>query len=88
MATGTASFEHDERALIEGERWGLVKIVADARTKEILGGHIVGEHAGELIHEVVAAMAGRLEPRTIGGAIHAYPTTSQSVRSAFSAIRD
>lgn len=87
VVTGIASFEHDERAEIEGERRGHVKVVADARTGEVLGGHIVGEHAGELIHEIVAVMAGRLSPPTVGGAIHAYPTRSQSVRSALSAIR-
>ena len=87
VIVGTASMADDERAVIEGETAGLVKVVADAETKEILGGHVVGERAGELIHEIVAAMAGRLHPRDVGSAIHAYPTTSQSVRAAFSRIR-
>ena len=87
VQVGTARMENDERAVIEGETFGLVKVVADAETKEILGGHVVAERAGELIHEIVAVMAGRVTPREIGSAIHAYPTTSQSVRAAFSRIR-
>jgi dihydrolipoamide dehydrogenase len=61
----------------------MVKLVADARTGELLGGHIVAEGAGAMIHEVVAVMAGRVPTGTIGGAIHAYPTLSGSVKGAF-----
>jgi pyruvate/2-oxoglutarate dehydrogenase complex dihydrolipoamide dehydrogenase (E3) component len=49
----------------------------------VLGGHIVGDEAGAMIHEVVAAMAGRLTPSNVGEAIHAYPTFSESVAGAF-----
>lgn len=87
VQVGVASMADDERSVIEGETFGLVKIVADAETKEVLGGHIVAERAGELIHEIVAAMAGGAGPRDVGSAIHAYPTASQSVRAAFSRIR-
>jgi pyruvate/2-oxoglutarate dehydrogenase complex dihydrolipoamide dehydrogenase (E3) component len=79
-------FDDDERAQIEGERWGLVKLVADARSGELLGGHIVGEHAGELLAEVIAAMVGRIEPASVGSAIHPYPTLSQAVQGAFRAL--
>lgn len=87
VIVGTADMADDERAMIEDETAGLVKVVADAETKEVLGGHVVGERAGELIHEIVAVMAGRVHARDVGSAIHAYPTTSQSVRRAFSRIR-
>ena len=60
-----------------------MKLVADASTGELLGGHIVGEEAGAMIHEVVAAMAGRVDPSVAGEAIHAYPTYSESVKGAF-----
>ncbi len=50
----------NERADIDGSAHGLVKLVADARSGELLGGHIVGEEAGAMIHEVVAVMAGRV----------------------------
>ena len=83
VRTATLSLSENERSLIDGRPEGLVKLVADARTGELLGGHIVGEEAGAMIHEVVAAMAGKLTPATVGGAIHAYPTFSESVQGAF-----
>jgi pyruvate/2-oxoglutarate dehydrogenase complex dihydrolipoamide dehydrogenase (E3) component len=73
----------NERSLIDGRPDGLVKLVADASTGELLGGHVVGDEAGAMIHEVVAAMAGRLDPSSVGDAIHAYPTFSESVAGAF-----
>jgi pyruvate/2-oxoglutarate dehydrogenase complex dihydrolipoamide dehydrogenase (E3) component len=72
----------NERASIDGARHGVVKLVADAASLELLGGHIVGEEAGAMIHEVVAMMAGRVGTSTIGDAIHAYPTASESVKVA------
>lgn len=83
VRTATVPLSENERSLIDGRPEGLVKLVADARTGELLGGHIVGEEAGAMIHEVVAAMAGKLTPATVGGAIHAYPTFSESVQGAF-----
>lgn len=87
VATGVMRFADGERARIDGVTDGLVKIVADAGTGEVLGGHIVGEHAGALIHEVVAAMAGDAPVSRIGDTIHAYPTLSEVVRDAFRAAR-
>ena len=60
---GRAPFAENSRSFIEGERAGHVKLVADGSTGELLGGHIVGEHADELIHEVVAIMAAVVLPR-------------------------
>ena len=73
----------NERSDIDGSPFGLVKLVADARSGELLGGHIVGEEAGAIIHQVVAAMSGRVPTSAIGDAIHAYPTLSESVKGAF-----
>ncbi len=81
--TAVLRFEDSERARIDGRTYGLVKLVADARSGELLGGHIVGEEAGAMIHEVVAAMAGHVPSREIGEAIHAYPTRSEHVKGAF-----
>ena len=83
VATGVTWFSENSRSYIEGEQAGLVKIVADAGTGEVLGGHIVAEAGGELIHQVAVAMAGRVPPKVIGETIHAYPTLSESVRWAF-----
>lgn len=83
VVTSLQPLADNDRAVIEGNPEGHVKLVADIRTGELLGGHIVGEGAGEMIHEVVVAMAGRVPLRTIADAIHAYPTTSEAVRGAF-----
>ncbi|MFN2543000.1 MAG: NAD(P)/FAD-dependent oxidoreductase [Actinomycetota bacterium] len=88
VVTSLLRFEDNERAFIEGRTHGIVKLVADARTGELLGGHIVGEGAGEMIHEVVAAMAGRVHPSAVGHAIHAYPTLSESVKGAFQQLAE
>ncbi len=83
VLTATVQLGNNERAHIDGRLYGIVKLVADARTAELVGGHIVGRDAGAMIHEVVAAMAGRVPAQAIGDAIHAYPTHSESVKAAF-----
>ena len=82
VRTSALRFEDNERAHIDGRTAGLVKLVGDARTGELLGGHIVGEEAGAMIHEVVALMASRTPAAVAGAAIHAYPTLSESVKGA------
>jgi pyruvate/2-oxoglutarate dehydrogenase complex dihydrolipoamide dehydrogenase (E3) component len=88
VRTGIAEIADNERSIIDGRPAGVVKLVADARTGELLGGHIVAEEAGAMIHEVVAAMAGRDPAATIGSAIHAYPTLSESVKGAFQQLAE
>ena len=83
IRTAITQLGDNERSAIDGHSFGLVKLVADARSDELLGGHIVGEDAGAMIHEVVAAMSGRVPASAIGDAIHAYPTLSESVKGAF-----
>jgi pyruvate/2-oxoglutarate dehydrogenase complex dihydrolipoamide dehydrogenase (E3) component len=74
--------EDNERATIEGQTHGLVKLVAEARSGEVLGGHIVSQEAGAMIHEVVAIMAARAPAHVVGDAIHAYPTLSEALKAA------
>jgi pyruvate/2-oxoglutarate dehydrogenase complex dihydrolipoamide dehydrogenase (E3) component len=83
VKTAVLRIEDNERAQIDGQTAGSVKLVADGRTGEVIGGHIVGEGAGAMIHEVVAVMAARTPPAIPGEAIHAYPTLSESVKGAF-----
>jgi pyruvate/2-oxoglutarate dehydrogenase complex dihydrolipoamide dehydrogenase (E3) component len=88
VRTALVRLDDNERSGIDGHPFGVVKLVADARSDELLGGHIVGDEAGALIHEVVAAMAGRIPASAVGGAIHAYPTLSESVRGAFQELSE
>jgi pyruvate/2-oxoglutarate dehydrogenase complex dihydrolipoamide dehydrogenase (E3) component len=82
VRTSVIPIADNERATIEGSGFGVVKLVADAADGRLLGGHIVADGAGAMIHEVVAMMAGQVAAPTIGDAIHAYPTLSESVKAA------
>ncbi|MEK6758213.1 MAG: mercuric reductase [Deltaproteobacteria bacterium] len=74
-------FKDVDRAVIEGEGHGLIKLVCDSKAR-ILGAHILGPHAGELIHEYVLAIRENLPVTKISRAIHVYPTDSQGVKRA------
>lgn len=80
-AVVTASVEFDElaRAITSDQRLGCVKLVVDRATHQILGGHILAAHAGELIAEVALAMRYRLPISAISDTIHSYPTMSEAV---------
>jgi pyruvate/2-oxoglutarate dehydrogenase complex dihydrolipoamide dehydrogenase (E3) component len=82
VCTSVVPIADNERARIDGAAFGVVKLIASATDGELLGGHIVGDGAGAMIHEVVAMMAGRLQAPVIADAIHAYPTLSESVNAA------
>lgn len=88
VVTSVMPFEDNERSHIEGSTYGLVKLVADGGTGELLGGHIVGEEAGALIHQVVLMMVARTTAPAVARAIHAYPTLSESVKGALLGIDD
>jgi len=70
-------FSDNDRAQAEEENKGFAKIICIGRKNEIVGAHIVGAHAGELIHEVVLAMKQRLSITALGSMIHVYPTLTQ-----------
>lgn len=67
---------------------GMVKILTDADTKEIIGAHIVGAEATELIHELLLARTAELLPEDVATMIHAHPTLSESVMEAMRAAED
>ena len=69
-----------------GELEGLVKIIAHAQTDQILGAHIIGPHAADMIHEVAVAMRGELPSRVIMETIHAHPTLSEAVLEVAQAL--
>lgn len=68
-----------DRALCDGEAVGLTKLVC-TRTGRILGAHILGPQAGDLIQEVVLAMRKGLPVGALSQTIHAYPTLAEAVR--------
>lgn len=81
-------FSANGKALSMGETDGLVKIVGDAPTGRILGMHILGAHADDLIHEGALAIKMGLTAKDIAGTIHAHPTLSEAVMEAAHGISD
>ena len=69
------AFGDVDRALADGETEGFAKIVT-GKGGRILGGHIIGPDAGNLIHEVVLAMRRNIPIQTLSTTIHVYPTLS------------
>ena len=71
---------HDvDRAIAEGETKGFIKVIATHWKGKILGVHLVGPNAGEVIHEFVLAMSAGIPLRKLAGIIHVYPTFSSIV---------
>ena len=84
--SGSFPFSANARARALGDTAGLVKFLADARTDEILGVHIVGPFAGELIAEAAVAMAFRASSEDIGMICHAHPSLSEAMKDAALAV--
>ncbi len=67
---------------------GFVKILADAKTDRVLGGHILGKGAGEMIHEIAVLMEFSGSAEDLARTCHAHPTMSEAVREAAMACGD
>jgi dihydrolipoamide dehydrogenase len=79
---GRFPFSANGRARSMGEPTGFVKFIADAKTDELLGCHMIGANVSELIQEAVLAFEYRGSSEDIGITIHAHPTLSESVKEA------
>eukprot|EP00546_Thalassionema_frauenfeldii_P013594 CAMPEP_0178915474 /NCGR_PEP_ID=MMETSP0786-20121207/12046_1 /TAXON_ID=186022 /ORGANISM="Thalassionema frauenfeldii, Strain CCMP 1798" /LENGTH=522 /DNA_ID=CAMNT_0020588587 /DNA_START=228 /DNA_END=1796 /DNA_ORIENTATION=- len=74
--------EHNDRAILESDNHGFVKIICEKGTDKILGATIVASRAGEIINEVTLAMKHGIGLGDIGRNIHAYPTTGEALMGA------
>ena len=79
---GKSLFLASGKAKASGLTEGLVKVLVDKNTKKILGAHIIGPEASNLIHELVIAMQNDLTADQITSTIHAHPTYSETVHEA------
>jgi dihydrolipoamide dehydrogenase len=79
---GRFPFSANGRARGSGETEGFVKIIRDKKYGEILGAHIVGAHASEMIHELAVARENEYTVEEVELAIHAHPTMSEAVAEA------
>ena len=80
--SGVFPFSANARARALGDTTGLVKVLAKEKTDEILGVHIMGPMAGELIAEAVVAMEFRGSAEDIGMIVHAHPSLSEALKDA------
>ena len=79
---GRFPFSANGRARTSGETEGFVKIIRDTKYGEILGAHIVGAHATELIHELAVARENEFTVEEVDLAVHAHPTLSEAIAEA------
>jgi dihydrolipoamide dehydrogenase len=84
--SGSFPFMANARARALGDTSGLVKFLADAKSDQILGVHIIGPFAGELIAEAVVAMEFRGSAEDIGMICHAHPSLSEAMKDAALAV--
>lgn len=76
------------RAVTSGENEGFVKILADPETDKILGVHIIGANASEMIHEATVARRHGLTVQQLAETIHAHPTLSEAIMEAAEDVHD
>ena len=79
---GKFSFMANSRAKAIDDTEGFVKILADEKTDQVLGAHLIGPHAGELIAEIGIAMEFGASSEDIARTCHAHPTFSEAVKEA------
>jgi len=86
LKVGKFPFAGNSRASIVGQHEGFIKIVSDADYGEILGVHIIGPQATELIAEAVAAMEAEATVEDLMWTIHAHPTLAEAMLDAFNSV--
>jgi dihydrolipoamide dehydrogenase len=82
VKVGRFPFRAHGRNIADGETAGFVKLVADAGTHQLLGAHIIGAKASEIIHECALAIAADLDIEDLARAIHAHPTVIETLGEA------
>jgi dihydrolipoamide dehydrogenase len=79
---GNFPFSANSRARANGSSEGFVKVLADAKTDKILGAHIIGPNAGEMIAEAVIAIEYGASSEDLARTCHAHPTLSEAFKEA------
>jgi dihydrolipoamide dehydrogenase len=86
LKKSTFAYNGAGKTIAIGKPEGLVKILCDEKTDEVLGAHIVGHNATELLHELLLARSAELLPEDIADMIHAHPTISEAVTEAMKGV--
>ncbi|MDI6801654.1 MAG: dihydrolipoyl dehydrogenase [Thermodesulfovibrionales bacterium] len=82
IKTGKFQFRALGKAHAMGEISGMIKIVVDADTDKVLGVHIIGPHASDLVHEGALAIKAGLTVKQVADTIHAHPTLAEGIMEA------
>lgn len=85
---GNFPFSANSRAKTNDDSEGMIKIISDAETDRILGAHIIGPNAGEMISEAVLAMEYGASSEDVARTCHAHPTLSEAFKEACMAVYD
>jgi pyruvate/2-oxoglutarate dehydrogenase complex dihydrolipoamide dehydrogenase (E3) component len=80
VETFSRSFSDVDRALLDGDDEGFVKIHVKKGSDKILGATIVGSRAGDMISEITTAMVGGIGLKTLSSVIHPYPTHAEAIK--------
>ncbi|NER28547.1 MAG: FAD-dependent oxidoreductase, partial [Symploca sp. SIO1C4] len=83
VSSSRSYFKGNSKALAEGEADGLAKVIYRQDTGEVLGVHILGLHASDMIHEASAAIAQRQSVKSLGYLVHTHPTLSEVLDEAY-----
>jgi len=83
VATVRSYFKGNSKALADGDAEGLAKVIYRADTGEILGVHILGPHASDLIHEAAQAIAQRRTIEQVAYLVHTHPTLAEVLDDAY-----
>ncbi|MBD3295931.1 MAG: dihydrolipoyl dehydrogenase [Candidatus Omnitrophica bacterium] len=86
VSVGKTLFRANGKAVINRSPEGFIKVIADRGTGKILGAHIIGDHAQDMIHEFVLARKAGMTAGQVASAVHAHPTLSESVVEACRAV--
>ncbi len=82
LKIGRFPFRAHGRNIADGEITGFVKLIGDAASDQVLGAHIIGARASELVHECSLAIAADLDMKHLAQAIHAHPTFTEAIGEA------
>jgi dihydrolipoamide dehydrogenase len=88
VKVGKFPFSASGKARILGETDGFVKVVSEKKYDEVLGVHIIGPHATELLAEACVAMRLETTADELGRTIHAHPTVSESIMEAAEGVHN
>jgi pyruvate/2-oxoglutarate dehydrogenase complex dihydrolipoamide dehydrogenase (E3) component len=78
--TVVQELKETDRAILDGEDEGFVKVHVNPKTSKILGATIVAAHAGEMVNEITLAMTAGISLKTLASVIHPYPTQAESIK--------